>query len=113
MSSAQAVRAEAVIAVEPTRDRIAGKPDHAATVSVQFADQRVIYIAEVNGQLFRATLRPQIARQRFRERGETRDVGEQCRAIGADREATGPLPGPVGDPSECREKASRARAARP
>ena len=44
-------------------------------------DQSVVDEVQIAGQLFRAALRPQLAHERLRERGEAGDVGEERSAV--------------------------------
>jgi hypothetical protein len=68
---------QAVVAIDPARNRIATEVDDVATEPVEVVDQRLEHAVEIRGQLFGAPLRSKLARQRFRQLREPRNVREQ------------------------------------
>ena len=53
--------AAAIVAVQPAGDRVTAEADHAATIPVQFSDQRVVDPIQVIGEFFGAPSGAQLA----------------------------------------------------
>ena len=81
----------------------------AATVTVQLADQRVIHIAEVNGQLFRGRLRTQVAASASVSAAKPEMSANNAAPLGAIKERQALCQG-LSAIHRNVEKASRARA---
>ena len=73
-------RAHAVVAVEPAGDRVAAEVDDVTAEAVELLDEGVKDAVQLGRQLLRAALRSQLLAQRFGQRREARDVGEERRA---------------------------------
>ncbi len=73
----------AVVAVDPAGDCIAAEVDDVTAVAIELLDERIEDAIQVEGQALRASLGAELQRQRLGERGETGDVGEQCRPADA------------------------------
>ncbi len=69
--------APAVVAVQPAGDGVAGETHDAATVAVQFGDERFVDGVDLVEDFFRAALHAQLLGQRGCQRGEAGDVGEE------------------------------------
>jgi hypothetical protein len=63
--------------LQPAGDGVAAEADHAAPIAVQLGDQGVVHQVQVADELFSAALRAELAHQRFGQRGETGNIGEQ------------------------------------
>ena len=94
-------RPQAVVAIEPAGDGIAGEVDDVATVAIELLDDGVEDAAQVGGEFLCAPLRAELVRERIGQWREARDVGEQGRAadpvghLGPGRERSAAVPGDV------------------
>ena len=81
--AAGAVARDAVVPVEPARDRVAAEVDDVAAEAIELGDHGVEHAVQVRRQLLGAALGPKLGGKHLRERREAGDVGEERRAAHA------------------------------
>ena len=72
-----------IAAIEPTSDGVTCKAEHAAVVTFDLTDQRIVNIVDLTGQFLDAMSRTQLTGQGFGQRGKTRNICKQGCALHA------------------------------